>query len=124
MGYSKWSRLIKNQNISPPTPQKMVPKSVGGGGVEGSKLKSYWEMILSPKMMILHGVRHPISWIGICYAHGPQKVGVNGTRIVLDVATSLQGEFLSPTAHSFIFFIFQLGVEGSRVHTTSQNYAR
>ena len=38
-----------------------------------------WVIILSPKMMILQTVKHPISHIGVCYSNTSQKRGGGGT---------------------------------------------
>ena len=49
----------------------------GGGGVEGSKSHNSLGVILSREVMILQGVSHPISCLGVCYANEPpQKGGV------------------------------------------------
>ena len=45
--------------------------------------KIHWEIILSGKIMILQGVRHPISCLRVCYASDPQKGGCTGLRLCL-----------------------------------------
>ena len=44
--------------------------------------------------MILQGVRHPISCLGVCDANDPPKEGCMASAPTLDVTTSLQGDFL------------------------------
>ena len=35
----------------------------------------HWGIVLSSKIMILQGVRHPISCLGVCFPNNPQKGG-------------------------------------------------
>ena len=58
----------------PPSPQKGIPGSRGGGQ------KIHWGIIFCTKMRILQGVGHPIPQLGACYANNPQKGGVYDTR--------------------------------------------
>ena len=51
--------------------------AMGGGGVEGPKLKNSLEDNFV-SLMILQGVEHPKSYIGVCYANTPQKGGGRG----------------------------------------------
>ena len=50
-------------------------------------------MVLLGKIMILHGVGHPISCLGVCYANDPQKGGYTTPAPALDLTTSLRGDF-------------------------------
>ena len=43
--------------------------------------------------MILHGVGHQISCLGVCYANDPQKGGYATPVHALDLTTSLRGDF-------------------------------
>ena len=68
----------KPKQVAPPPPNtNTTPKgySVTGEGVEGQNQKSHWGINLSPKMMILQGVGHLTSYIGVCYANNPPKAG-------------------------------------------------
>ena len=51
-------------------------------------------MVLLGKIMILQGVGHPISWLGVCYANDPKKGGYTTPAPALDLTTSLRGDFL------------------------------
>ena len=44
--------------------------------------------------MILQGVGHPISCLGVCYANDPQKGGYTTPAPALDLTTSLRGDFV------------------------------
>ena len=68
---------IRKKSFKPPPLKKWDPGR-GGGGWRGQNQKIRWGIMLSPKMMILHGVRHPISHTGVCIANGPPKRGVCG----------------------------------------------
>ena len=50
-------------------------------------------MLLLGKIMILQGVGHPISCLGVCYANDPKKGGYMTPAPVLDLTTSLRGDF-------------------------------
>ena len=50
-------------------------------------------MVLLGKIMILQGVGHPISCLGVCYANDPKKGGYMTPAPVLDLTTSLRGDF-------------------------------
>ena len=52
-------------------------------------------MVLLGKIMILQGVGHPISCLGVCYANDPKKGGYMTPAPALDLTTSLRGDFLS-----------------------------
>ena len=52
-------------------------------------------MVLLGKIMILQGVGHPISCLGVCYANDPQKGGYMTPAPALDLTTSLRGDFHS-----------------------------
>ena len=54
-------------------------------------------MVLLGKIMILQGVGHQISCLGVCYANGPQKGGYTTPTCALDLTTSLRGDFSSGT---------------------------
>ena len=43
------------------------------GGSGGGEQKNYWGINLSPKMIVLQGVRHPIPLLGVCYTNDPQN---------------------------------------------------
>ena len=49
-------------------------------------------MVLLGKLMILQGVGHPISCLGVCYANDPQKGGYTTPAPALDLTTSLRGD--------------------------------
>ena len=51
-------------------------------------------MVLLGKIMILQGVGHPISCLGVCYANDPKKGGYTTPAPALDLTTSLRGDFL------------------------------
>ena len=44
--------------------------------------------------MILQGVGHQISCLGVCYANDPKKQGYMTPAPALDLTTSLRGDFL------------------------------
>ena len=50
-------------------------------------------MVLLGKIMILQGVGHPISCLGVCYANDPKKGGYTTPAPALDLTTSLRGDF-------------------------------
>ena len=52
-------------------------------------------MVLLGKIMILQGVGHPISCLGVCYANDPKKGGYTTPAPALDLTTSLRRDFLS-----------------------------
>ena len=60
-------------------------------GIEASKSKTQWGIVLSSKIKILQGVRHPIPYLGVCYANDPPKGGGGGMVFApaLDLTTSL-----------------------------------
>ena len=49
-------------------------------------------MLLLGKIMILQGVGHPISCLGVCYANDPKKGGYMTPAPALDLTTSLRGD--------------------------------
>ena len=51
-------------------------------------------MLLLGKIMILQGVGHPISCLGVCYANDPKKGGYMPPAPALDLTTSLRGDFV------------------------------
>ena len=52
-------------------------------------------IILSPKMMIVQGFKHPISYIGVCYANTPQNAGYVALTTTLDLTTLFEVLFLA-----------------------------
>ena len=50
-------------------------------------------MVLLGKIMILQGVGHQISCLGVCYANDPRKGGYTTPAPALDLTTSLRGDF-------------------------------
>ena len=52
-------------------------------------------MVLLGKIMILQGVGHPISCLGVCYANDPKKGGYMTPAPALDLTTSLRGDLVS-----------------------------
>ena len=66
-------------------------KGEGEVGEEKASAGLYWiacvlngdPELLSPKMTILQGVRHPISYIGVCYVNDRQKRGYVSPRVRL-----------------------------------------
>ena len=51
-------------------------------------------MVLLGKIMILQGVGHPISCLGVCYANDPKKGGYMTPTPALDLTTSLRGDLV------------------------------
>ena len=91
--HTQWPRYAKKVLTHPhPThPRKRVPRY---RWVEGSKLKTHWGIILSPKMMILLRVRHLISCLGVCYVNDPQEGGGDMVSTPgLDLTTSFRRDF-------------------------------
>ena len=60
------------------TPPQKVISSFRGCGPQNQKI--HWGMVLLGKIMILQGVGHPISCLGVCYANDPKKGGVYDAR--------------------------------------------
>ena len=58
-------------------------------------------MLLLGKIMILQGVGHPISCLGVCYANDPKKGGYMTPAPALDLTTSLRGDFGAFGARQF-----------------------
>ena len=54
-------------------------------------------MLLLGEIVILQGVGHPISCLGVCYANDPQKGGYMTLAPALDLTTSLRGDL--PSTH-------------------------
>ena len=52
-------------------------------------------MLLLGKIMILQGVGHPISCLGVCYANDPKKGGYMTPVPALDLTTSLRGDSIA-----------------------------
>ena len=52
----------------------------------------HWGIVLLGKIMILQGVGHPISCLGVCYANDPKKGGYTTPAPALDLTTSLRGD--------------------------------
>ena len=50
-------------------------------------------MVLLGKIMILQGVGHQISCLGVCFANDPKKGGYTPPVLALDLTTSLRGDF-------------------------------
>ena len=63
--------------VGAPPPPPRPPKKAGGGrgGWRSQNRKFHWGIVLSPKMMILQGVKHPLSYVEVCYANDPQTEG-------------------------------------------------
>ena len=61
--------------------------------VWGSNQKMHWGVILSPKMMSSQGVEHPIAYIAVCGGGAPKNEGYVALTHVLDLTTSVRGEF-------------------------------
>ena len=53
-------------------------------------------MVLLGKIMILQGVGHQISCLGVCYANDPRKGGYTTPAPALDLTTSRRGDFSLP----------------------------
>ena len=72
-------QILLTTNFKPPNPppKKWYPVS---GGCRPQNQKIHWGIVLSGKIMILQGVGHPISCLGVCYANDPQKGGAYGVR--------------------------------------------
>ena len=77
-----------------PPPLKVVPRNRGGGGGRGVTVeRMHRGMVLSPEMRVIPGVRHPIPFLGGCYANDPRK---GGGGAALDPTPSLRGDFQVP----------------------------
>ena len=63
-------------------------------------------IVLSSIIMILQGLRHPISCLGVCYANDPQKGGCMASAPTLDLTTSLRGDLI------FVHQVFE-SIDGS-----------
>ena len=82
-----YSTLLQNPSnpklltptLPAPPPQKNGIQFQGDRGNRGNK-KSIGVFVLSGKIMILQGVGHPISCLGVCYANEPPKGGLYGVR--------------------------------------------
>ena len=46
------------------------------GWCGGQNWKLHWGITFCPKVMILQGVRHPVRYLGVCYANDPNKIGI------------------------------------------------
>ena len=71
-----------------PPPLKKVMSSLRGQRPQNQKIR--WGMVLLGKIMILQGVGHPISCLGVCYANvgyatrmTPKKGGIRRLRLSL-----------------------------------------
>ena len=71
----------------PPTHTHTHPKKVVRKYGEGGKI--CWGINLSRKIMILQGVRHPISCLGVCYMNNPKNAMCMLSGPTLDLTTSL-----------------------------------
>ena len=60
-------------------------------------------MVLLGKIMILQGVGHQISCLGVCYANDPKKGGYMTPAPALDLTTSLRGDFRAPSAPPYLW---------------------
>ena len=79
-------------------------------------------MVLSPKLMILTGVGHVVSPIGVCYVNDPPKGGTQFPP-ALDRTTSYRGDFVHPPlAQSVPFGVCRWGVGSPQLlsHSTQQ----
>ena len=75
----------------PPPPHKKVISRFRGYKPQNQKI--HWGMVLLGKIMILQGVGHQISCLGVCYANDPKKGGYTTPAPALDLTTSLRGDF-------------------------------
>ena len=82
-------RKLLTPPTQPPPPQKCYPV-LGDRGLRIKK--SIGGMVLLGKIMILQGVGHQISCLGVCYANDPKKGGYTTPAPALDLTTSLQGD--------------------------------
>ena len=68
-------------------------------GDRGLKIKKiHWGIVSSGKIMILQGVRHPISCLRVCYVNDPYAIhtpkgGCMAFAPTRDLTTSLRGDF-------------------------------
>ena len=72
---------VINGNTDPPSPRGCCPKRIDDAGF--SKGVRERNTVLSGNIMILQGVRHPISCLQVCYANDPPKGGCTGLRLRL-----------------------------------------
>ena len=81
--------------IPPPTPQPLPPTKwhpgIGGGEVKSKKFTV--GLISSPKMMILQGVEHRMSYSAVCCANTPRKREYVALTPALDLTTLFEGDF-------------------------------
>ena len=77
--------------LTPPVPPKKCYPVLGDRGLRIKK--SIGGMVLLGKIMILQGVGHPISCLGVCYTNDPKKGGYTTPTPALDLTTSLRGDF-------------------------------
>ena len=88
------SNPTKHKLLPPPPPPNWYPSTRGGG--RGLKMeKNHLGIILSCKIMILQGVRHPISCLGVCCVNDSRKEGCMASEPALDLTTSLLGYFMA-----------------------------
>ena len=112
--------------LTPPhTPNKRGTQVWGGGGGRGQNRKIHWGVVCCPKMMILQGVEHPVSYLGVSYANGPKKGGrymayviaLDGTTLFEVILENFEGVSRQPTQQQFWGFRDPwLGVHGPRSH--------
>ena len=71
-----WSNPSEHKLLTPPPPQIDIQFQ----GIEASESEIHWGILLLGKILILQGVGHPISCLGVCYANDPPKGGVYDAR--------------------------------------------
>ena len=65
--------VISQANFDPLLlPKKAAPKYRGWRGQQID-----WGLVLSPKVMILQGVKYPITYLGACHANTPNVEGMH-----------------------------------------------
>ena len=80
---------------TPPHPHPPLKKVISSSrGYRPQNQKIHWGMVLLGKIMILQGVGHQISCLGVCYANDPKKGGYTTPAPALDLTTSLRGDFV------------------------------
>ena len=79
----------------PPSQEKWHPVAGAGRGQNRKIEVIHWGIMSSPKMMVIQGVGHPISPIGVCCADDPPKMGEMAPMPTLDPTTPLWGDFPS-----------------------------
>ena len=84
-----------------PPPQKSVIQFYRIERPQNQKI--HQGIVLLGKIMILQGVGHQISCLGVCYANDPKKGGYTTPAPALDLTTSLRGDLhKSRNPHGFV----------------------